>query len=161
MGTKRKPPPPPKGNKRHLIHGANAEPPAVRVREIEDRLYESLAAAAPVRVANNQLPPADAHTVRLAARTLARLESVSAWIDEHGPLDAKGKPRSAANWERRLTSTAAKLLASLGMNPAARARLGVDVKRIDLATAMSNPDPKLRAQQLRELGLSDDEGSTE
>jgi hypothetical protein len=141
-------------------HGAKAQPPAVRVRAIEDALYESLAAAAPVRVANNQLPPADAHTVRLAARTLARLESVSAWLDEHGPLDAKGKPRSAANWERRLTATSAKLLASLGMNPSARARLGVDVTRIgiDLATAMSTEDPQLRAQRLAELGLGNDDG---
>ena len=79
---------------------------------------------------------------------------VSAWLDEHGPLDAKGKPRSAANWERRLTSTAAKLLGSLGMNPAAsRARLGVDIKRLDLANAMSSVDPAEQQQMLDELGL--------
>jgi hypothetical protein len=142
----------PKGNKRGLVHGAHAEPPAKRVRDIEDRLYEALAASAPVRE-GDRLPAADEHTVRLLARTLARLESVSAWLDEHGPLDAKGKPRSAANWERRLTSTAAKLLGSLGMNPAARARLGVDIKRLDLANAMSSVDPAEQQQMLDELGL--------
>jgi hypothetical protein len=156
--SKRKPPPPPpKGNKRAVVHGAKAEPPANRVRELEDGIYTALAQAAPVRDAD-ELPAADAATVRLAARTLARLESVSEWLDQHGPLDAKGKPRSAANWERRLTATAAKLLASLGMNPQARARLGVDIKRIDLATALSHPDPERRAELMREAGLEPGRG---
>jgi hypothetical protein len=156
--SKRKlPPPPPKGNKLALKHGAHAKPPANRVRALENGIYDALAAAAPVRDGDS-LPAADAATVRLAARTLARLESVSAWLDVHGPLDKRGKPRSAANWERRLTATAAKLLASLGMNPQARARLGVDIQRIDLATAMSHPDPERRAELMREAGLQPTEG---
>ncbi|HEV3047733.1 MAG TPA: P27 family phage terminase small subunit [Solirubrobacteraceae bacterium] len=158
--SKYTPPPAPKGNKYNLVHGAKAEPPAAKVRAIEDALYASLAASAPVRVGNNQLPPADAHTVRLAARTLARLESVSAWIDEHGPLDKNGKPRSAANWERRLTATAAKLLSSLGMNPQARAKLHVALQQGDLARAMSNPDPVAKARELKDLGLPYDAEAT-
>ncbi len=137
-------------------HGANAQPPAVRVRELEDGIYASLASSAPIRE-GNALPPADEATVRLAARTLARLESVSEWLDREGPLDRKGKVRSAALWERRLTSTAARLLGTLGMNPQARAKLGVDIKRIDLASAMSNPNPVERAEQLGELGINSDD----
>jgi hypothetical protein len=149
----------PKGNKRALKHGGKAEPDAAKVRAIEDDIYAALAAAAPVRTGQD-LPAADQAAVRLCARTLARLESVSAWIDKHGPLDAKGKPRSAAIWERRLTATAAKQLAALGMTPQSRARIGVDVAQVvDLATALSEPDEAKRAVLMRQAGLDPEAGA--
>jgi hypothetical protein len=147
------------GNKLAVKHGANAQPPAKRVRELEDGLYAALASAAPVRT-NGELPAADEAAVRLCARTLARLESVSAWIDAHGALDRRGKPRSAALWERRLTATATKQLAALGMTPASRARIGVDVAQVaDLATALSHPDPATRSRLLAEAGLDTPTGA--
>ncbi len=141
-----------RGNRNSVKHGAHAKPSAAAVRAQEDAIYASLAASAPVRQ-GNALPAADEAAVRLCARTLARLESVSAWLDAHGPLDRRGRPRSASLWERRLTATAAKQLASLGMSPSSRARLGVDVARIDLASALSEPDEQRRAVLLREAGL--------
>src|SRR2546427_11714476 len=90
-----------------LKHGAHAQPPATKVRAIEDAIYDVLASTAPVRD-NAELPEADRAAVRLCARSLTRLESVSAWIDKNGPLDRKGKPRSAALWEQRLISKATK-----------------------------------------------------
>jgi hypothetical protein len=144
-----------KGNAVSVRHGAHAKPPAQSVRQWEDRIYDALAAAAPVKE-GDELPRADEVAVRLLARTLCRLESVSAWLDERGPLDGKGKPRSAANWERRLTATASKQLAALGMTPQSRAKLGVNLKRIDLATALSEPDVTKRATLMGEAGLDAD-----
>jgi hypothetical protein len=60
-------------------------------------------------------------------------------------------------WSRAVTRLGRELDA-LGIGPAARARLGVDVARIaDLATAMSEPDPERRRVLLREAGLDEEE----
>jgi hypothetical protein len=136
-------------------HGAHAEPSPSKVRQFEQGIYAMLAEAAPVRE-QGRLPTADSAMVTLTARTLARLESVSGWLDEHGSLDKRGKVRSAANHEQRLISKASKLLAALGMSPAARVKIGAQLATVDLAQAMSEPDPVKRATQLGELGLGDD-----
>jgi phage FluMu gp28-like protein len=48
----------------------------------------------------------------------------------------------------------AELLDRLGMSPRSRAALGVDLARtVDLATAMSEKDPDMRRELLREAGL--------
>jgi hypothetical protein len=150
---KRPPPPAPKGNQRALRHGAHAKPPVAKVKATEQLIYDALAQAAPVRE-HGDLPPADAAMVHLTAKTLARLQSVSDWLDEHGSLDKKGKVRSAALHEQRLTSKASKLLAALGMSPAARVKIGAQLAAsVDLSMALSEPDPVRRAALMQQAGL--------
>jgi hypothetical protein len=44
------------------------------------------------------------------------------------------------------------------MNPASRLKMGLDLARgIDLASAMSEPDPERRAELLRQAGIEGDE----
>jgi hypothetical protein len=149
MAPKRKPPPPPKGNQRNLVHGAHVKPSAAAVKAKRAALKAGLAASVPVKDA------ADDVALTLLATTLCRLDSVGEWLDAHGPLDRKGKPRSAASWERRYTSAAMKQLAALGMTPASRAKLGVNLARaVDLAQALSEPDEQRRTALLADAGLA-------
>lgn len=149
-----KPPAPPTGNRRAVSHGAHAQVLPARLDAKAQAVYVELAADAPVRGQDGDLPAHDREMVRLLARCLCRLEDVSAWLDEHGVLDRRGKVRSAALWERRLRSEAARYLAALGMTPTARAKLGLDLARtVDLATAMSEPDEARRAALLRQAGV--------
>src|SRR3954447_19711663 len=75
------------------------------------------------------LPHSDAARVVVLAMALERLEQVAAWVSEHGPLDRRGRPRPAADLERRLRREVAEHLDSLGMSPRARGRLGLGLAR--------------------------------
>jgi hypothetical protein len=91
----------------------------------------------------------------MLAQTLCRLEDVGAWLDEHDALDRRGRPRSAALWERRLQGHALRLMKELGLTPASRAKLGLNLARVvDLATALSEPDERKRTALLAEAGLT-------
>jgi hypothetical protein len=127
------------------------------VSEVVLEIRDALADAAPVRDQAGELPAADEATV-LAARALCRVRRVEAWCDMHGYLDERtGDVKPAVRYLEQATRTANELLASLGMNPRSRMRLGVDLQRIDLASAMSEEDPERRAELLREAGLEPEE----
>lgn len=82
-------------------------------------MFEAVAADAPLRDDAGELPAADHVQVRLLAECLCRLEDVS---------------RSLIELEGRLRREAADHLRELGMTPASRAKLGLDVARgFDLA----------------------------
>jgi phage terminase small subunit len=116
-------------------------------------VFAALAASAPVRE-NGQLPPADAFLVAQLARTLVRLDRLAAWLDQHGIQDRRGKIRSAARWESKLTSQAVSMMSALGMSPTSRAKLGLNLARtISLAEAMSEPNPQRRTELLRQAGV--------
>jgi hypothetical protein len=61
------------------------------------------------------------------ARTLVRLDRLAAWLDQHGIQDRRGKIRSAARWESKLTSQAVSMMSALGMSPTSRAKLGLNL----------------------------------
>jgi hypothetical protein len=132
-----KPPTPaPKANRRAVKHGALAQPPADRVAALKVELADAL----PVRAADGSAPIHDMHVVGLLAVVLARLETVSAYVDRLGPL-AQGKVREAARYEMELSTRAANLADRLGLTPRSRAALGVDLARTrDLAREMSAID---------------------
>ena len=156
------PNPPPKGNRRAVTHGAHAEVLPARLNARAAAIAAELATAAPVRASDGALPVHDQEVVRLLARTLCRLDDVSKYLDRVGALDRKGKLRSAARAEQRLTSQATKLLSALGMTPSSRVKLGLALaKTADLATAMSEPDPSKRERLLVEAGLQDPQDATE
>ena len=132
------PPAPEPGNRRALRHGGHASPRTLPVDGKARAIYAILADDAPLRNADGGLPSADRTAVELLALCLCRLESIAAWLQMHGLLTEAGEVRPAVELERRLRVEAADHCAQLGLTPAGRARLGLDLARgFDLAQAMS------------------------
>lgn len=130
-----KPPTPaPKGHKRRMTHGAKAQPDATRLAAIEEEIRGAL----PVRDPHGHAPTHDLAAVKLLGIALARLETVTAYVNEHGVFFSGGRLRPAAEHEQKLIERAANLLDRLGMTPTSRVKLGLDLVRAeDLAQAMS------------------------
>lgn len=155
-----KAPPAPPGNARAVRHGGYAavarERLEAKVLEVFDAVGEDL----PLRDRDGGVPRADTVTVRLLAEALCRLDDVSANVRDYGYFDQKtGAVRPAVELEGRLRKEAADYLDALGMTPRSRAKLGADLTRaVDLATAMSEPDPDRRAQLMREANVPLEEG---
>ncbi len=145
------------GNRHGLTHGGYARvlPEVLDAKTAE--VVAALSKDAPLRAPDGTLPAADTVVVRLFAEALCRLDSVAADIREHGWKDCKsGDPRPVAEYERRLRQEALHFAEALGMTPASRARLGLDLTRtVDLATAMSHPDPHRRRELMRDAGYHD------
>ncbi len=120
----------PPGNARALRHGAYARVAVDRLAVKEREVFDALAADAPLRDRDDQLPAADGALVRLAAEVLCRLDSVGDYLARRGIEDDKGELRAAVlDIEGRLRREASDHLEALGMSPRSRARLGVDVAR--------------------------------
>jgi hypothetical protein len=156
-------PPPEKGNKRALTHGAYARVAPEREDAKRREVFDALAADAPVRDADGSLPAADSPAVSLLAQTLVRLDDLRAYIDEHGLVQhrrytsdnpqtkrqrnrAKRKRRNIdplrlLEMEDKLVGRAERLLDSLGMTPRSRAKLGLDqARQFDLAREWEQQD---------------------
>ncbi len=148
-------PPAPVGNRQTFRHGGTATAATLPVSEAVREISDALARSAPVRDVEGALPAADEATVELAARALCRVRRVEAWCEQFGYLDEKtGDVKPAVRYLEQATRTADRLLGELGMNPRSRAALGLDLARtVDLATAMSEPDPARRAELMREAGV--------
>jgi len=156
---KRPPAPPPAANQRHRIHGAHGQPPADQVSAAVAEVYAVLAATAPLRH-HGELPVADATAVMLLARTLVRLRSVGEWLDRNGPLDRRGKPRSALRAESKLSNQAMAYARELGLTPRSRAQIGASlVATVDVVAALSEPNADRRAVLLAEAGIRGAEGN--
>ncbi len=143
------------GNSRAVTHRLGTRLAVNHPPDVQE-VYEALAASAPVRDAEGDLPAYDVAAVELIALRLAKIRYGHAWVDEHGWFDAEGELRpivsSLAQWERQLTEQ----LDRMGMTAAGRARLGLDLARTtDLATAMSEPNDEKRAELLRQAGVVD------
>lgn len=123
----------------NLHHGGYAVVAADVLDAKEAEVFAALAADAPLRDSNGELPRADTVVVRLLAEALCRLDSVKADIRDHGWKHAKsGNPRPVVELERRLRAEVFDYLRDLGMTPAGRARLGLDLVRSrDLALEMA------------------------
>lgn len=148
----------PSGNTRAAHHYGRAKVSIPGTDAARQEIMAALAEAAPVRDRDGRLPAADAAAVELAARALARVRAIDAWLDEHGMFGRGAKLRPAVQYLDQATRTAAGLLASLGMTPRSRAALGLDlVRAADLSSAMSEPDAQRRKQMLNDLlGDGDD-----
>jgi Phage terminase, small subunit len=146
------------GLQRARSHGAYTQLAADRVSERERAIIAALSSDAPLRDGADELPAHDGAIVTLLAQCLCRLEDVSANLRDFGLFVQRGKRkghvRPAVELEAKLRREAAGYLDSLGMTPKARAALGVDLARtVDLATAMSEPDPERRGELMRRAGL--------
>lgn len=133
-------PPAPRGNTRAASHGGYGKIVHAELQEKAAVIYDALSSDAPVRDAGG-LPAADAAAVRMLAEALCRLDRIAEYLDRRGWEDDKGKPRPVLEYEARLRGHVLDLLRELGMTPASRAKLGLDLARgLDLAKAMSGGD---------------------
>jgi hypothetical protein len=125
------PPAPPADNTRARKHGGYGKVARERMERKVADVYDALAADAPLRDPEGELPHPDAAMVRLLAECLCRIESIGAYLRDHGIVDPKtNKPRESVIYlEARLQNNASDYLDALGMSPRSRARLGLDLQR--------------------------------
>lgn len=79
------------------------------------------------------------------ARTEARIQLVSEWLQAHGgDLETDGEVRSAARLLNELEASATRSRSSLGLDPLSRARLGKDIaaQTVDLARLYAGQDDR-------------------
>jgi len=113
-----------------MRHGGHATPTVDEIATVEQELRE-LAAAAPLRDSNGDLPVFDRPWARELAAGIWRLRRVRAWVDLHGALDEKsGSVQPAAALELRLSQHVREGLKALGMTPRSRAKLGIQISRL-------------------------------
>lgn len=132
----------PVGNGNARTHGAYAEITEDQLRDHELRIFEALAADAPVRAPDGSLPREDTLIVRQLAESLVRLQRISTHLIAKGMEREDGSLRPAVELELRVRGHVLDLCRELGMTPKARAALGVDLVRA--ATAGDRLDEHLR-----------------
>lgn len=144
LANLRRPTPAPAGNRRALRHGAFATLPRDQLDEEIAQIYRALADSVPVRDADGDLPVADEAAVEMAARALKRWRQVSLWCDTYGRFDERrGDAKPAATYELQCERRLHEALDVLGLNPTARAKLGLDLARassFDLARHWQEED---------------------
>lgn len=108
------------GNTRAMTHGVRAtlalQP---RTQELANYLVEIVPGFA----------ESDFPSVWTLAGVLAQIEAGRAYIAEHGMLDKKGRPQPVMTTLTTLQNTAHRMTESLGLTPASRAKLGLDVAK--------------------------------
>jgi hypothetical protein len=121
--------PAPVGNRRAERHGGYARIAQRDLHSKRREVFDALSADLPLRDADGEPPAHDALAVRLLCEALCRLDTVSAYLDRHGWMTDDGGVRPAADLERRLRAEALDVVRELGLTPAARAKLGVELVR--------------------------------
>lgn len=135
-----RPPAPPVGNVRALVHGGTARKATlIAAGSWAALIFGELEAEAPLRAADGGLPAHDRQAVELLASALARLQAVEGWLATRPAVNEKGLPWPAEDTARRLRREVADHLDALGMTPRSRAKLGLDVARTgSLADAITD-----------------------
>lgn len=148
------------GDKIALQHGGYAEIARAELEPVEREVFDALADDLPLREADGSAPAADAVVVSLLAEALVHLRSVRAYLGRRGIEDEKGRLRPAAELQVRLRSQALDLAKELGMTPASRVRLGIDLVRAETAAedAAAHRAARQRLDE-RFAALDDGEGS--
>ena len=120
----------PTGNVRARRHGGYSEALVADVEREIVELRDALGATAPLRDSEGGLPAADTVAFERAARALRRYRTVDQWVALHGALDEKtGDVKPAARLADELGRSLDGILDRLGLTPAGRTRLGLDVAR--------------------------------
>lgn len=115
--------------RRAVSHGAYAQLAPERVAAKVRQVLDALTIDAPVRERDGGLPAADSVVVRQLAEALVRLETISDYLDRRGWQDDDGMPRPVLEYEGRLRGHVLDLLKELGMTPASRTKLGLNLAR--------------------------------
>lgn len=117
------------GNRRTVAHGAYAQIATERLDVKAREVFAALTVDAPVRADGGGLPAADVAVVRLLADALCRLDDIGGYLARRGWEGEDGKPRPVLDYEARLRAHSLDLMRELGMTPASRAKLGLDLIR--------------------------------
>jgi hypothetical protein len=117
------------GLARARSHGAYASITETQLQDEELRIYEALAADAPVRADDGGLPREDTLIVRQLAESLVRLQRISSHLIARGFERDDGSLRPAVELELRVRGHVLDLCRELGLTPRARAQLGLDLAR--------------------------------
>lgn len=143
------------GNRRAVRHGAFSDSLInPRAREIAEEVLH----AHPHLDADRDGPALQRYAV-----ALARVERVNEWLNEQDDPDFSNREAGVTHpvldrlskWESQCDMAEHRL----GLSPLQRVKLGLaTAQAIDVASAMSEPDPALRAQLLRRVGLIDSGG---
>lgn len=121
---------PPVSPGRPPSHGAYSEALIANVEDEVRELAEALGETAPLRDADGGVPAADVVAFERAARALRRYRAVDTWVSLHGALDEKtGEVKPAARLADDLGRSLDAILDRLGLTPAGRTKLGLDVAR--------------------------------
>jgi len=142
------------GGGRPASHGAYAQIARDRLEQRESDVFDALAA---LRNADGSLPAADAVAVRLLAECLLRLDSIAAHLRDHGILDGEGNVKPVVEVEGRLRREAADHAEALGMTPRARAKIGMDLIRAEVAAQGASEDHAARERAAARFAESEDQ----
>jgi hypothetical protein len=107
-----------KGNQLARMHAAFAR------FQLEPRAREL---AEDVRVLLPTSSESDEVAVRLLSLTLAQVEAATLWVAEHGIVDGAGVPQLILKHLGTTLNTAARVCDRLGLTPAGRAGLGLEI----------------------------------
>lgn len=148
------------GERRALKHGVYAQIADAELEAKTRIIFDATAADAPVRASDGGLPAHDTIAVRLVAETLIRRERVRAEELAHGLEIAagprKGELRGIVQYGLRLDAQLLDLLDRLGMTPASRAKLGLDLARTSRTLADEIRDaPSWDAVATTDEGVAD------
>jgi hypothetical protein len=153
------------GLQRGRTHGVYAQ---IAARELDGKvreLYDAIGSDLPVRDPDGAVPAQDAIPLRILAETLIRRGRVSETELRHGIETPDGRLRGIVEFGLRLDGQALRLCEQMGLTPAARAKLGLDLVR-----AQSHADRQLdalasegrRIREAREAdALADDDQAAE
>lgn len=134
----------PIGNTRTLKHGFRSRLLIADVSAETAELAALLAEAVPVKDADGSAPLADTTALEVCAVALKRWRSVHTWCEMHGRISEKGEVKPAAHYELEGERALHRCLDVLGMNPASRTKLGLNIARtgaaFDLAKTWADED---------------------
>jgi hypothetical protein len=145
------------GLQRNLGHGAYAAIAKIEMDAAVKRVYDAVAADAPVR-SEGELPRQDTIVVRQLAEALVRRERIRESELRHGIEAADGKLRGVVEYGLRLDNQITKLAIELGMTPRSRAALGVDITRV-ASTMADEVAAGQAAREARERELTTVDGT--
>jgi hypothetical protein len=117
------------GNTLTRKHGAYARIAEAELETKTLEVFDALAADAPVRAADGGLPAHDGLVVRMLAEVMVRRERVRVTELRHGLETPDGRLRGVVDYGLRLNAQALEYAKELGMTPASRAKLGLDLAR--------------------------------
>ena len=117
------------GNRRGLKHGAYARITETELEAKSLELFHALGEDVPVRDADGGLPAHDSLVVRMLAEVLIRRERVRIEELRHGLETPDGRIRGVVEYGLRLDAQALEYAKEMGLTPASRAKLGLDLAR--------------------------------
>lgn len=114
---------------RPATHGAYARIAEAELDEKTRQIFDALVESAPVRAPDGGLPSSDTLIVRMLAEVLIRRERVRVTELKLGLETPDGRIRGVVEYGLRLDAQALELAKEMGMTPASRAKLGLDLAR--------------------------------